>query len=637
MHAGAGPLASGTVVGRYRVDGPLGRGGMAIVYEATHESLGRQVALKVLAAELGSDPEFIERFRREGQMQASLEHPHIVTVYEAGESAHGLYLAMRLVRGPTLAALLLDGVVGAGRALDLLRQVAEALDAAAAAGLVHRDVKPKNVLVGDEDHAYLADFGLTKLGGESGVTVTGQLIGTLAYLAPEIIRGDPATRASDVYSFAAMAFECLSGGPVFPRATQAAQLYAHTTEPPPLISRRRADLPAALDAVFERALAKHPSERPATAVALIDQIAGALAGVDLASLGPPPPPDPGVGGSADTTVEPVVLQSPAPPPAHSRSRTLALLAAGAAAGVLVTSAAVALTSGDDPASPAAVAIPAALRGAVVLGSDLGAAGRTLDCRGGPVGPASVGCSILQSRLPHATLVVPSNGVIRRWAVRSARGELALSVLRPRNDSYFQLALSRSEFVGNDGVFVFDTDVAVERGDVLAVRVIAGSGVGVRAPVAGAATLQWIPRLRGTPRPSRAGPRAELLLRAELLPDVAPKLPPQVKGSAAAGLPAGRVRRTVRARYNNGRPAVFKLVDLPGRMALDLFRDGKRVARLQLPGLRPGNGRIVGLQVEPAEESAAEQIGIAIDYANGGSARILSPYVVAYGREFEYYG
>ena len=637
MLAGVGPLASGTVVGRYRIDGPLGRGGMAIVYEATHESLGRQVALKLLAAELGSDPEFIERFRREGQMQASLEHPHIVTVYEAGASAHGLYLAMRLVRGPTLAALLLDGVVGAGRALDLLRQVAEALDAAAAAGLVHRDVKPKNVLV-DEDHAYLADFGLTKLGGESGVTVTGQLIGTLAYLAPEIIRGDPATRASDVYSFAAMAFECLSGGPVFPRATQAAQLYAHTTEPPPLISRRRAALPAALDAVFERALAKHPSERPETAVALIDQVAAALDGVDLASLGPPPPPGPGVGagGSADTTVEPVVLQPPAPPPARSRARTLALLAAGAAAGVLVTFAAVALTSADDPASPAAVAIPAALPGAVVLGSDLVAAGRTLDCRGGPVGPASTGCSILQSRLPRATLVVPSNGVIRRWAVRSARGELALSVLRPRNDSYFQLALSRSEFVGNDGVFVFDTDVAVERGDVLAVRVIAGSGVGVRAPVAGAATLRWIPRLRGTPRPSQAGPRAELLLRAELLPDMAPELPPQVKGSAAAGLPAGRVRRVIHMRYNNGRPAVLKLVDLPGRMALDLFRDGRRVARQQLPDFRPGSGRVVQMQVEPAEETEAEQIGITIDYANAGSTRILSHYVVAYGREFEYF-
>ena len=310
MRAGTGPLPGGTVVGRYRIDGPLGRGGMAIVYEATHESLGRRVALKVLAAEFNSDPEFVERFRREGQMQASLEHPHIVTIYEAGESAHGLYIAMALIRGSTLAGLMLDGGVAGERALALLRQVAEALDAAAARGLVHRDVKPRNVLVGEDDHAYLADFGLTKLGGESGVTITGQLIGTLAYLAPEVIRGEPATRASDIYAFAAMVFECLSGGPVFPRATQAAQLYAHTTEPPPRISRRRAELPTALDAVLARGLAKHPSERPATAVGLIDEVAEAMSGVDLARLDPPPAPDSRADMSADTTIEPVVSVPP---------------------------------------------------------------------------------------------------------------------------------------------------------------------------------------------------------------------------------------------------------------------------------------------------------------------------------------
>src|SRR3954470_9724529 len=242
---------------------------MATVYEATDESVGRSIALKLLGPELASDPEFVQRFRREGRLHASLTHSHVVAIYEAGESECGLFLAMRLVRGPTLAALLVDGSLGGERALGLLGQIAGALDAAHAAGLVHRDVKPSNVLVGASDHGYLADFGLTKLGGSTAVTVTGQLVGTLAYLAPEVIRGEPATPASDCYSFAAMLFECLSGSVVFPRTSHAAVLFAHTSEPPPHISRRRDELPEALDEVFARALAKAPGERQPTAGAIV--------------------------------------------------------------------------------------------------------------------------------------------------------------------------------------------------------------------------------------------------------------------------------------------------------------------------------------------------------------------------------
>src|SRR3954451_14331246 len=256
----------GTVVAGYTIEGILGGGGMSVVYSARDRELDRLVALKLLDAELGTDPAFVARFRREGRLQGSLAHPNIVTVYDAGESESGLYLALRLVPGATLAALMEEHALDAARALTLLRQVAEALDAAHAAGLVHRDVNPQNVLVGAGDHAYLGDFGLTRIGGAGGVTATGHILGTIAYLAPEVVRGDEATPASDRYAFAAMVFECLTATRIFPRRTEAAVLFAHTSEPPPRISARRAELPPALDVVFEHALAKEPGTRPATAV-----------------------------------------------------------------------------------------------------------------------------------------------------------------------------------------------------------------------------------------------------------------------------------------------------------------------------------------------------------------------------------
>ena len=625
-------LLQATQVGGYRIDRPIGRGGMAIVYEATDESVGRRVALKVLGAALGSDREFIERFRREGRMQASLEHPNVVTVYEAGESAHGLYLAMQLVHGPTLAALLVDGVLDAERALTLLRQVASALDAAHAAGLVHRDVKPKNVLVEDGDHALLADFGLTKLGGESGVTVTGQLVGTLAYLAPEIIRGDPATPAADVYAYAAMVFECLSGGVVFPRATQAAQLYAHTSEPPPRISRRRPELPAALDPVFERALAKHPGERQKSATAVIDAVARALQDVTLADLGPPAPVEPDL--SSDTTAEPLAVTGA---PRSSRRRRAGMLAAAALAGAVISGCAVALIDGGDgePARTTAAA-PAPLAGATVLGSDLGAPGVLRDCRGGRVRATSADCTVAQVQLPDARVVVPADGAVRRWAVRSARGELALAVIRPREGEFFQIALSRSEFVGNDAIHVFDTDLAVERGDVLALQVVDGSGVGMRA-APGATTNRWIPQLRAQRPPDLApgsGLDGELLLRAELVRGEDQRRPRQVLGAEAARLEDGRDVRRRRLRYANGEPVEIALVEISGRLVLDLFRDGRRLARQDLPGFRPAGGRLITFELA-AEPSEPEQIGVYIEYANENSARILSHYLDAFGREFHY--
>jgi serine/threonine protein kinase len=168
------------------------------------------VALKVLAGDLSSSEEFVERFRREGRLQASLDHPHAVRVYEAGESEYGLYLAIRLFGGTTLGLLLQERAMDVARTIALLRQVADALDAVHAAGLIHRDVKPQNILVDESSNAYLGDFGLARVGSSAGMTATGRLMGTVAYLAPEVIRqgGDAGDRR---YSFAVTAFECLTG------------------------------------------------------------------------------------------------------------------------------------------------------------------------------------------------------------------------------------------------------------------------------------------------------------------------------------------------------------------------------------------------------------------------------------------
>src|SRR4051794_19755953 len=249
-------IESGASFEGYRVERMLGHGGMGVVYEAVQLSLGRPVALKVLKAELAEDEGFVRRFRQEGRMQASLEHPHVLDVYEVGESDHGLFLAMRLVRGRTLSELIRAGELDAERAIKLFRDVAGALDAAHAIGLVHRDVKPENVLVDEAGSAYLADFGLTRTSNGTAATMSRRLLGTVAYVAPEVVRGEEPMPASDRYSLAAALFLALTGDVVFPRGSDAAMLYAHAAEPPPKVSERRAELPPALDPLFSDALAK---------------------------------------------------------------------------------------------------------------------------------------------------------------------------------------------------------------------------------------------------------------------------------------------------------------------------------------------------------------------------------------------
>ncbi|HUP32532.1 MAG TPA: serine/threonine-protein kinase [Gaiellaceae bacterium] len=283
-------LGPGTRVSGYRIETLIGRGGMGAVYRASEEGLGRNVALKVIAPELAQDERFRERFLRESRIAASLDHPHVIPIYGAGEEQGLLYLAMRYVEGTDLAKLVAqEGALEPRRALELLSQVAEALDAAHEKGLIHRDVKPSNVLIAEaagREHCYLGDFGLTKRTGSlSGVSVAGTIVGTLEYVPPEQITGEPLDERSDVYSLGCVLYECLTGQAPFPRATDVALLWAHVHEEPTPPSKARPELPRELDTVLARGLAKEPGRRYRSAGELIAATRSALRIVDA------PPPD----------------------------------------------------------------------------------------------------------------------------------------------------------------------------------------------------------------------------------------------------------------------------------------------------------------------------------------------------------
>ena len=267
----------GTQFAGYRIDGVLGRGGMGVVYRATEHALDRPVALKLIAPEFAGDSSFRERFLRESRLAASLDHAGILPVYAAGEVDGELYLATRLVDGTDLRSLLEPGPLAPERALRLVGQVADALDAAHDRGLVHRDVKPGNVLVDATDHCYLSDFGLTTQLGAGGTTASGRLAGSLDYLAPEQIRRGEVDGRTDQYALACVLHELLTGAPPFRRETEAQTLWAHMQEAPPALAAY-----PALDPVLARALAKEQDERYETCDEFVDDARAAL------GLGPSP-------------------------------------------------------------------------------------------------------------------------------------------------------------------------------------------------------------------------------------------------------------------------------------------------------------------------------------------------------------
>ena len=254
----------------YRIDELIGRGGMGVVYRAYDLRLKRTVALKLMAPELALNQRFRERFSREAELAMSLEHPNVVPIHDAGEVGGRLYLAMRLVEGTDLRALLhAEGALDPARALAICSQVANALDTAHARALVHRDVKPSNVLLDAREHVYLADFGLTRRLEEQGSPADeGRSIGTPAYLAPEQIEGGSVDGRTDVYSLGCLLYECLTGEAPF-AGSRLAVAWAHLEEEPPSARERRPELPDAIDAVIRTAMAKEPEDRYETCGAII--------------------------------------------------------------------------------------------------------------------------------------------------------------------------------------------------------------------------------------------------------------------------------------------------------------------------------------------------------------------------------
>jgi hypothetical protein len=374
----------GTTVAGYRLESVIGRGGMSVVYLAEHMRLGRKVALKLLSAALSEDESFRERFERESRRAAEIDHPNIVPIYDAGDADGQFYIAMRYIEGLDLKELIKrDGPLSLGRTLYLLEQAASALDAAHERDLVHRDVKPANILIEEpSERVFLTDFGVVKHTASHGLTKTGFFIGTVDYAAPEQIEGLPLDARTDVYALGAVLYECLAGRAPFDREAEMAVMHAHLMEPPPALTHARPDLPKALGRVIATAMAKPKDERYASCEELIDDARAAAlqrsttTGRDrfeerMAAAPPysaPPPEEPVAPAAAQPTgmdvqppapptpvpredpvgTAPVAAPGPPAPPSRRRLPVWAVAVAAAAAVAAVAAVlAVVLLSGDE--------------------------------------------------------------------------------------------------------------------------------------------------------------------------------------------------------------------------------------------------------------------------------------------------
>ncbi|MFI9507940.1 serine/threonine-protein kinase [Nocardia sp. NPDC052566] len=332
----------GTAFGRYRLLELLGQGGMGQVYRAYDTGTDRIVALKVLPPQLAHDRVYRERFRREAQAAARLSEPHVIPIHDYGEIDGRLFLDMRLVAGTDMAARLsADGPMTPAAAVGYLGQIAAALDAAHQAGLVHRDVKPSNILITADDFAYLIDFGLALGGDDTNLTTAGAAIGTFSYMAPERLAHGTVDQRSDVYSLACVLCECLTGAKPFPGDSVERQIAAHLTAPPPRPSAT-APVPVAFDEVIARGMAKDPAARYATAGALAVAARAALDG-RAAGAGPTT--------VAATLVGPTLPGVTPPKPAGPRRAVLAWAAGIVIALVVGVAVLVSQLSRDDQAAP----------------------------------------------------------------------------------------------------------------------------------------------------------------------------------------------------------------------------------------------------------------------------------------------
>ena len=324
-------LGPGSTFARCRVEAVAGRGGMGVVYRATQLGLSRPVALKVIVPDRAGDAGYRERFQRESQLTASIDHPNVIPVYEAGELDGRLYLVMRWVGGTDLRSVLSSsGRLPPGRAIGLLRPVASALAAAHRRGLVHRDIKPANVLIARsreevEEHVYLTDFGIARRTDGESITRTGMLVGTVDYMAPERLEGEKGDAASDVYSFGCMLFELLTGHVPFDRPNNVAKVFAHVSDPIPSAGDEVAGIPERLDAVIATAMAKRPEDRFGSTgelVAALDEILRELDTAERGAVAPRARPDSAAASPPSSTTVPLSAGEPETTPSVTEPRAI---------------------------------------------------------------------------------------------------------------------------------------------------------------------------------------------------------------------------------------------------------------------------------------------------------------------------
>jgi YVTN family beta-propeller protein len=405
----------GTRLAGYQIKALLGRGGMGVVYLAEQLGPHRQVALKLLLDPVAAGDAFRERFLRESELAAAIDHPNVLPVYDAGETDGVLWIAMRHVDGIDLAALLhRDGPLAPEQALAICGPVAGALDAAHTQGLVHRDVKPANILLAVEDgavgHAYLADFGLTKrVGGARGLTASGQVLGTIDYVAPEQIEGGQIDGRADQYSLGCVLFECLTGTVPFRGDSELAVLWAHVHDPPPRIRDHRPDLAAALDDAIDRALAKAPGDRYPSCAAMVAATQAAL------TAGTPAGLRHRIGRALGRRRRPGLRGL------TRRSSLLLTVTAGLLSAVLLAAAVLLARDGAAPAGPTAPAVVPAPNQAVRIDPATYELVRAVPVGTDPAAVAGGGGSVWVANRQDGTVTVVDPGTNRVQQTISASG------------------------------------------------------------------------------------------------------------------------------------------------------------------------------------------------------------------------
>jgi serine/threonine-protein kinase len=576
----------------YALGPVIGRGATGTVFAATQLSLQRPVALKLLHPDVTAEPAVAERFVGEASQQGAFEHPNILTVYDAGICDGAGFIAMQLVQGGNLQELLDAGRLPAARALRLLAQVADALDALHDAGTVHRDVTPRNILVGRDDHAYLADFGLAR--EFSAINAPGVMLGTRRYAAPEQVRGDAATPASDVYALAATSFACLTGRPPFADGADGVPLSSAAPRRPPRASAIRNELPASVDDVFAAGLANETRLRPASAGNLIAGLTDAL------------------GAQASR------LPSPARRERRAVARTAARRKAASLVAVIVVfgSAAVLWLGGQGGVAGAErQPAPHPLAGTDSVGSELApGAARGVGC-----GAPNPTCTIELLSLGGAPVRFRADGAIRAWAVRGASGPIALDLIggtRTRPIGELQTA---SEYVPDPGVHRYPVLIPVRRGQWLGVELGPGATIGVRASQ-GDLVRRW--GLALGPQgllPGQSAAAGSQTITGQLLLQVAyapgrSGTPPQLDGPAAERLSPGTRLAQTAATLPQG-DVIAAVVRAEGRLAVDLYLNGRRYARAQLPQLDPKG--VVDSVTADDFNAATGSDDITINWANAG--------------------